>query len=107
VNTADLADLKKALLKVSANDAVEVITEVFGELLMQLGVRVMQLETDLDARSHKGVWDANYTYRKHNTVTHAGCQWTAISNDDLGQPGKTAGWLLTVKKGRDGKDAPP
>jgi hypothetical protein len=106
VNTADLADLKKALLKVSATDAVEVITEVFGEVLTQLGARVTQLEADLGERVHKGVWDANFTYRKHNTVTFNGAQWTAISNDNLGQPGKSQGWLLTVKRGRDGRDAP-
>jgi hypothetical protein len=106
VNTAVLADLKKALLMVSAKDAVEVITEVFGEVLTQLGARVTQLETDLAERVHKGVWDANFTYRKHNTVTRNGCQWTAISNDNLGEPGRSAGWLLTVKRGRDGKDAP-
>jgi hypothetical protein len=96
------------------------VAEAVGELLKEyidpirvrlaaleaVAERVTQLESDLEQRSHKGVWDANFTYRKHNTVTRNGSQWTAISNDNLGEPGKTCGWLLTVKRGRDGKDAP-
>jgi hypothetical protein len=101
-----LADLKKALAQVDAKSAVAVVLEVLGPEIQQLRGRVTQLEADLAERVHKGVWDRNYTFRKHNTVTHNGCQWTAISNDNLGEPGKTCGWLLTVKRGRDGKNAP-
>jgi hypothetical protein len=97
------------------------VAEAVGELLKEyidpirvrlaaleaVAERVTQLESDLEQRSHKGVWDANFTYRKFNTVTHAGCQWTAVSDDNLARPGESQGWLLSVKKGRDGKDARP
>jgi hypothetical protein len=106
LDAATLADLKKALTQIDAKSAVAIVLEVFGPEIQQLRERVTQLEADLAERVHKGVWDANFTYRKHNTVTFGGCQWTAISNDNLGAPGRSAGWLLTVKRGRDGKDAP-
>jgi hypothetical protein len=72
LDPATLVDLQKALTQVDAKSAVAIVVEVLGPEIQQLRERVTQLESDLAERVHKGVWDRNYTFRKHNTVTHRG-----------------------------------
>jgi integrin beta 3 len=77
-----------------------------------LEARIARLEADnealrkeLDAREHKGVWDAARGYLKHNQVTYDGSGWIAV-RDTRARPGTPdSGWKLTTKRGRDGKDA--
>jgi hypothetical protein len=91
--------------RLSPDDLAVAMGELFKEFLDPIRGRLDALEADLEQRSHKGIWCADYTYKRHNSVTHHGCTWTAISDKDLSEPGKSQGWQLSVKKGRDGRDA--
>jgi hypothetical protein len=52
---------------------------------------------------YRGVWKPG-TYSAGSFVTHAGSMWHADKATDF-KPGEGGGWTLSVKSGRDGKDA--
>ncbi len=52
----------------------------------------------------QGVWRHEKPYVKGDGVTFAGAYWIA-KREQPGKPGDGDGWRLSVKKGRDGKDA--
>lgn len=54
----------------------------------------------------KGTYKAGTTYERGDGVSWAGCFWIAQS-DTSEKPDTGQGWRLAVKRGRDGKDAPP
>jgi hypothetical protein len=51
-----------------------------------------------------GVWRQGNTYPKGAIVVYKGDQWTAKA-DTYNRPGETQDWQLSVRRGRDGKDA--
>jgi hypothetical protein len=51
-----------------------------------------------------GVWRQGNTYPKGAIVVYKGDQWTAKA-DTFNRPGETQDWQLSVRRGRDGKDA--
>lgn len=52
----------------------------------------------------RGVFKEGQPYRKGASVTWGGCIWIA-QKDTTDKPGTSDAWRLSVKKGRDGKDA--
>jgi len=81
---------------------LETVGDVMVEGLTARDVKIKSLEAELAARSYKGVWAPEFTYEKHNMVTSGGCLWIAVS-DSPGEPGRSPGWKMAVKKGRDGR----
>jgi hypothetical protein len=53
---------------------------------------------------YRGAWQPGEKYWKHNSVSYDGSTWTCL-RDTEGKPGQCLDWQLSVKKGRDGKDA--
>lgn len=53
---------------------------------------------------HKGVWRDGVAYEKGDQVQHAGSLWTA-QGVTTEKPGDSKDWVLSARRGRDGKDA--
>lgn len=71
-----------------------------------LEARVAELEMRPKGMTYRGICDAGRVYEPGDVVTHSGSMWVATrrTGDTPGEGGNT-GWLLAVKRGRDGKDA--
>jgi hypothetical protein len=101
----DLSKWKPTWKDITPEQVAAAVGELMKERIGPIEARLAQLEADLDARAYKGVFDPAFTYKKHNQVSFHGCQWVAISDENLGEPGRSQGWQLSVKKGRDGRNA--
>lgn len=54
---------------------------------------------------YRGIFNADTSYRKGNSVTWGGSLWIAEKNAPEGKPDMSeSGWRLAVKKGQNGKD---
>lgn len=58
------------------------------------------------AQIYRGVYLDGKTYDRGDTVTWAGSQWHC-DQQTTERPGEGGAWRLSVKRGRDGKDASP
>ena len=71
--------------------------------------RIETLETELRDNplpKHLDVWNYEMRYTKNNTVTYHGSTWLCKVASTKDVPGGPEGaWVLTAKRGRDGKDA--
>jgi hypothetical protein len=83
---------------------LDVIATSIANVIGPLTERISTLESQLEQRSYKGVWQREASYREHNLVTFGGNIWIALK-DTGAQPGQGDDWQLAVKKGRDGRDA--
>lgn len=54
---------------------------------------------------YRGVWDARETYSTHDFATHDGSLWCCLTDNTQDRPGTSEAWQLSVKRGRDGRDA--
>jgi len=55
---------------------------------------------------YRGVWSKEAGYREGNTVTWGGSTWIAVKDSPQGKPdAPDSDWMLSNKRGRDGKDA--
>ncbi len=70
----------------------------------QLLQRVAALEAAMANHEHKGVWQSGTVYRKHNAATYSGSTWTCRAAQTQQQPGTGMDWVLTTKRGKDGRD---
>jgi hypothetical protein len=67
--------------------------------------RIAALEARLAQQRYVGTWSQGAEYKSGNSISHGGCVWVALE-DTSAKPGTANnGWVLAVKKGRDGKDA--
>lgn len=56
---------------------------------------------------YRGVWSKDAGYRAGNNVTWGGSTWIATKDGPSGKPdAPDSDWMLSNKRGRDGKDAP-
>lgn len=53
---------------------------------------------------YKGVFKEGTEYREGDSVTFAGSQFTAMKDSPQGKPESGHDWILSVKRGRDGRD---
>lgn len=70
------------------------------------GERLAALETKVENFKHVGTWSSGKRYKHGNFVTDKGSMWHALADTDE-RPGESNAWQLVVKRGQDGKDAPP
>jgi hypothetical protein len=92
--TATIGDIAKMV--------PEIVAAGMRDQLNALKVRVAELE----ARPHVkylGAWKQK-TYSAGSLVSDGGSMWHCEKATDA-QPGKSADWTLSVKRGQDGKDA--
>jgi len=76
-------------------------------VLRALLERIMGLEAQIKHQRsviYRGVFDGAEQYEPGNMVTHAGSMWHA-NEATSDTPGTSAAWTLSVKRGRNGKDA--
>jgi hypothetical protein len=92
-------------LATSIASAIAMAIRPLQKRLAALEARVTVLEARPVPREHKGVWRTDQAYERGDWVTHAGSTWYATVNSYGQRPGETSGWLLTAKRGADGKDA--
>ena len=74
----------------------------------QLRARVAELEARPKALEYKGVWSPETTYQAGDVTTHQGSMWVAKIVSTGCRPGEATSadfWVLSVKRGRDGRDA--
>lgn len=97
-----LAKLEAAtgLSKTAKQPGVEAISPVIKNYIdaRLRPVEALVHELDGDAMRYSGVWRAK-TYKRGQTVSHAGGQWFALEATDS-KPGSDGSWKLTVKSGR-------
>lgn len=67
------------------------------------GERVVENVITLPTVIYRGVFKAEQPYERGDSVTQAGSTWIA-TKDTSERPGDGADWVLSVKRGRDGKD---
>ena len=66
------------------------------------------VEIEFPVTIHRGVYKADATYARGDCVTWAGSSWIAQRDTNPGEkPEASDAWLLSVKRGRDGKDGAP
>jgi HK97 family phage prohead protease len=78
------------------------VGDVVSEALSARDSKIKTLELELAARTYKGVFDPAIKYVEHNMCTKGGNLWIAIA-DSPGEPGRSPGWKMAVKRGRDGR----
>jgi hypothetical protein len=84
---------------------LEHIGKLVGEELAKRDERIKALEDRPAGLQYQGVWKRGASYAKHNGVSHQGSVWVARKNYPTAEPGEpNSGWILAVKRGRDGKD---
>jgi hypothetical protein len=67
--------------------------------------RIAEIEARQKEFAHKGVWQSGTVYRAGNFVADSGSCWACI-RDTTQRPGTPdSGWILTAKRGADGRDA--
>jgi len=81
---------------------LETVGDVMVEGLTVRDAKIKSLQEELAARTWRGVYDPGVKYVKHNLCTQGGCVWIAV-DDSPGEPGRSPGWKMAVKKGRDGR----
>jgi hypothetical protein len=69
-----------------------------------LQARIAELENELKEREHKVDWREGVQYKKHNTVTLGGSQWTALADNCSRPTTDNPAWHLSISRGRDGKN---
>jgi HK97 family phage prohead protease len=79
---------------------LESIGGIMVDALTVRDAKIKSLEAELAARTYKEVWDPAVKYSKHNMCTRHGSLWIALE-DNPGEPGRSPGWKMAVKKGRD------
>ncbi|MGV3456320.1 hypothetical protein [Sphingomonas sp.] len=84
-------------------DQIDARDFVLRALLERIGVLEEQLGQQR-SMIYRGVFDSAETYAPGSIVTHAGSMWHA-NEATSDTPGSSVAWTLTVKRGRDGRDA--
>jgi hypothetical protein len=79
-----------------------VAKELVGFIRQQVAAEV---EKQLAEHRYRGTWQASEKYRKHNRVTYDGSEWCCLRDVEGERPGQSMCWQMSVRKGRDGKDA--
>lgn len=94
-------------------DAIEMVTEPLLNRIRVLEKRATDIESQVkdfeERRGLKfvGVWrDDAGGYAQHDVVAHNGSMWVCLKTT-RGRPGDSRDWQLSVKCGRDGRDAGP
>jgi hypothetical protein len=103
--------------RASANTAGYVTLAEVGRMLEEAGktmaeelrkrdLKIKALEDRPPGLQYAGVFKPGASYPKHTGVSHQGSVWVARKDFPSKQPGEpNSGWILAVKRGRDGKDA--
>jgi hypothetical protein len=77
-----------------------------AEELRKRDEKIKALEDKPPGLQYAGVYRPGASYPKHTGVSHQGSVWVARKDFPSKQPGEpNSGWILAVKRGRDGKDA--
>lgn len=76
----------------------------FSVVVKRASGKVTEASFKMPVVLDKGIYRESETYEKGDGTTWAGSFWIA-QKDAPGKPGDGDGWRLTVKRGRDGKDA--
>ena len=69
------------------------------------GERKVEKSFKLSVPIHKGVYKASEEHSKGDAVTFGGSLWIAQKDYPEGKPGQSEDWMLSVKKGRDGRES--
>jgi hypothetical protein len=84
---------------------LEHIGKLVGEELAKRDERIAELEARPAGLQYQGVWKRGASYAKHNGCSHQVSVWVARKDYPTAEPGEpNSGWILAVKRGRDGKD---
>jgi hypothetical protein len=76
------------------------------EELAKRDARIAELEARPVGVDYKGVYRKGCSYTRNQAVSHQGSLWIAVKDYPEKEPGEpNSGFRLSVKKGRDGKDA--
>jgi hypothetical protein len=83
----------------------EFLGKAMAEELAKRDERIAELEARPAGLQYQGVWKRGASYAKHNGVSHQGSVWVARKDYPTAEPGEpNSGWILAVKRGRDGKN---
>lgn len=85
---------------------VEQVGERGLKLVFTKDSRVKEFELSFPVTIDRGVFKEGQTYAAGDAVTWGGSLWIAQRETGAKPDGPDSGWRLSVKKGRDGKDAP-
>jgi hypothetical protein len=86
-------------------DYMEHVGKTMAEELRKRDERIAELEARPAGLQYQGVWKRGASYAKHNGVSHQGSVWVARKDYPTAEPGEpNSGWILAVKRGRDGKN---
>lgn len=90
------------------DDVLEVVVDTLGGELKAAKARIAELEAQIANHEHKGPFVAGRAYKRGNFVTYQGSTWyvtrDTMRRPDEENPDGTRDFVLTAKRGRDGKD---
>jgi hypothetical protein len=87
-------------------DYMEHIGKTIAAELAKRDAEIAELRARPVGVDYKGVYRKGCSYSRNQAVSHQGSLWIAVKNYPEKEPGEpSSGWRLSVKKGRDGKDA--
>jgi hypothetical protein len=94
-------------LDAALGDLADVLRQAIKQSLGPLVDRIEALERRVEkAMTYRGAYTRAAGYAPGDTVTHDGSAWVAVRGIGADEaPGASSGWVLAVKRGRDGKDA--
>lgn len=90
-----------------ADDDCPDIFETIGKEMRKLHLRIEALESRVQEQRHVGVWSEGMIAKPGNSCSHQGSTWICLEQTDKKPGTENSGWILSVKRGRDGKDAKP
>lgn len=67
--------------------------------------QIAELKARPTMKEYRFTWRPEERYAKGETVTHGGSMWYTTRDSEGMRPGESSAWVMSVKCGRDGKDA--
>jgi hypothetical protein len=103
VNRKDASAIKEGLTELLA----EIVTHIRTETRAELAALEARLLGEIERKGidYRGTFRKGQAYSKGHAVTYDGSLWIATENYPRVPGDPNSGWVLAVKKGRNGKDA--
>lgn len=86
-------------------DAVKKYVDSIADQVEDRLIALEKALSEMRTLTYRGTWQRAETYQKNNCLTEGGSLWIALRDNPSGKPGTSDDWMLSVKRGADGKDS--
>lgn len=102
---ADMAASVVTAVREHVADALRPVEERQADLERRLRALELRFENERKGFHYAGVWKEGEVYNEHDFATDHGSLWCCLVDGTTDRPGTSDRWQLSVKAGRNGRDA--